>query len=63
MNAKSFLQDPDLFRQQAYIGGHWCDGSVAPIREGMKVLEGASLIDIYHGYGTYVRQDAGIPLL
>ena len=19
------LQDPDLFRRQAYIGGHWCD--------------------------------------
>ena len=19
------LQDPDLFRQQAYIGGRWCD--------------------------------------
>ena len=19
------LQDPDLFRRQAYVGGHWCD--------------------------------------
>jgi succinate-semialdehyde dehydrogenase/glutarate-semialdehyde dehydrogenase len=25
MTTKSFLQDPDLFRQQAYLGGHWCD--------------------------------------
>jgi succinate-semialdehyde dehydrogenase/glutarate-semialdehyde dehydrogenase len=25
MTAKLFLQDPDLFRHQAYIGGRWCD--------------------------------------
>jgi succinate-semialdehyde dehydrogenase/glutarate-semialdehyde dehydrogenase len=25
MTAKLFLQDPDLFRRQAYIGGRWCD--------------------------------------
>jgi succinate-semialdehyde dehydrogenase / glutarate-semialdehyde dehydrogenase len=24
MTTKLFLQDPDLFRQQAYIGGRWC---------------------------------------
>ena len=25
MTTKFLLQDPDLFRQQAYIGGRWCD--------------------------------------
>jgi succinate-semialdehyde dehydrogenase / glutarate-semialdehyde dehydrogenase len=25
MTTKLLLQDPDLFRQQAYVGGHWCD--------------------------------------
>jgi succinate-semialdehyde dehydrogenase/glutarate-semialdehyde dehydrogenase len=25
MTTKSFLQDPDLFRQQAYVDGRWCD--------------------------------------
>jgi succinate-semialdehyde dehydrogenase/glutarate-semialdehyde dehydrogenase len=25
MTTKSFLQDPDLFRQQAYLAGRWCD--------------------------------------
>jgi succinate-semialdehyde dehydrogenase / glutarate-semialdehyde dehydrogenase len=25
MTTNLFLQDPDLFRQQAYVGGHWCD--------------------------------------
>src|SRR6266404_5811947 len=25
MTTKLFLQDPDLFRQQAYVGGRWCD--------------------------------------
>jgi succinate-semialdehyde dehydrogenase/glutarate-semialdehyde dehydrogenase len=25
MTAKLILQDPDLFRQQAYVGGRWCD--------------------------------------
>ncbi|MBV8899646.1 MAG: NADP-dependent succinate-semialdehyde dehydrogenase [Verrucomicrobia bacterium] len=25
MTTKPFLQDPDLFRQQAYLGGRWCD--------------------------------------
>ena len=25
MTTKSFLQDPGLFRQQAYLGGRWCD--------------------------------------
>jgi len=25
MNSAFSLQDPDLFRQQAYIGGRWCD--------------------------------------
>ena len=25
MTAKLFLQDPDLFRRQGYIGGRWCD--------------------------------------
>jgi succinate-semialdehyde dehydrogenase/glutarate-semialdehyde dehydrogenase len=25
MNTTLSLQDPDLFRQQAYLGGHWCD--------------------------------------
>ena len=25
MTTKLLLQDPDLFRQQAYVGGRWCD--------------------------------------
>ena len=25
MTTKFLLQDPDLFRQQAYLGGRWCD--------------------------------------
>src|ERR1700751_6062679 len=25
MTTKLILQDPDLFRQQAYVGGRWCD--------------------------------------
>jgi succinate-semialdehyde dehydrogenase / glutarate-semialdehyde dehydrogenase len=25
MTTKLFLQDPDLFRQQAYVGERWCD--------------------------------------
>jgi succinate-semialdehyde dehydrogenase/glutarate-semialdehyde dehydrogenase len=25
MTTKPFLQDPDLFRQQAYLAGRWCD--------------------------------------
>jgi len=25
MNTTFFLQDPDLFRQQAFVAGRWCD--------------------------------------
>jgi len=37
--------------------------SRTPIREGMKILEAASLIDIRHGYGIYVRHDEDMPQL
>ena len=35
MNKKSFLQDPGLFRQQAYLRGRWCDvhkGATAEVK-------------------------------
>jgi hypothetical protein len=43
MTTKSLLQDPDLFRQQAYLGGRWCDadnGTTAEVNAKVEALNG-----------------------
>jgi acyl-CoA reductase-like NAD-dependent aldehyde dehydrogenase len=50
------LQDPDLFRRQAYIAGHWCDAANGATLEVNNPATGAILGTVPNMGATETRR-------